>query len=67
MRGFMPSDPNDKQRSKIEADNWRVDQEDKRERDKKEMHRFIITTVISAIAAAAAIVAAVASVIACLT
>lgn len=55
MRAFMPSDPSDKQRSRIETMNWRAELEEKKAKEKRETRRFIITTVISSIAAVAAV------------
>lgn len=51
----MPSDPSDKQKTRIEEMNWKADLEDKKEQKKIETRRFIITTVIASIAAVAAV------------
>lgn len=51
----MPSDPSDKQKSRIEEMNWKAGLEDKKKQKKIEARRFVITTVIASIAAVAAV------------
>lgn len=55
MRAFMPSDPSDKQKSRIEEMNLKAGLEEKKEQKKIETRRFIITTIIASIAAVAAV------------
>lgn len=55
MRGFMPSAPNDKQRSQIEIANWRAELEAAKKREKRDTRRYWLTTVCAIIAAIAAV------------
>lgn len=54
MRTFIPSNPQDPNRSQIEIMNWQAELEAEKRRERRETRRFIITTVVSGIAAVAA-------------
>lgn len=55
MRGFIPSDPNDNQRSQIEIENWKAELESAKKREKRDTRRYWLTTVCAVIAAIAAV------------